>query len=64
MQIIFPQARQLGAAIRTSWMRPMHAHLRRTAWRVGLVEISSVRRADSRSSRSFETPRMEVPPVT
>lgn len=64
MQMTFPQERQLGAAAKTSCFRPIQEHFRRSVAIVGLVDISRVRRADSRSSSSFETPRIEVPPVT
>lgn len=64
MQTILPHERQFGAAVKTSCFSPIQEHLRRSGCRVGLVDISRARRADSRSSRSLETPRMEVPPVT
>src|SRR2546421_6840498 len=72
MQMIFPQERQFGAARSRSWRVAMQGQYRflRSAGsveleaRVGLVVSSRERRAEERSERSEETPRIEVPPVT
>lgn len=67
VQTIFPQARQLGAAVSTGWIEPMQGQARALlstslCARVGFVDISRVRIADSRSERVLRAPCIGVPP--